>query len=278
MAIIVCPECGGKVSTKASCCPHCGAPVEAKVASDPSPAIVARQPPAAPHPTHDALSLLEEDAETTPHSGTPTHAPETVIVPLIDAAHQIIQPVSIQTLADESEVSITGMPLRRHKWTPEVKLPPRSDTRHPSTHVAPPKPLKRKRKFGLPDNRLSRLLKKADAINEEVILAGMVQRHLTSAGILGFLPIFANFALHYLIFMKDRLIVAQGDVTPRPEEFQVFPYESINEIVYRSSSWFPSKLTIRFKNGEKIIYGRAKRHFIETIGLQMPLYLAVRSE
>ncbi len=29
MAIISCPECGGKVSTNAAACPHCGTPVEA---------------------------------------------------------------------------------------------------------------------------------------------------------------------------------------------------------------------------------------------------------
>ena len=27
MALIVCPECGGKVSDKASACPHCGYPI-----------------------------------------------------------------------------------------------------------------------------------------------------------------------------------------------------------------------------------------------------------
>ena len=27
MALLTCGECGGKVSTKASCCPHCGAPI-----------------------------------------------------------------------------------------------------------------------------------------------------------------------------------------------------------------------------------------------------------
>lgn len=70
MALINCPECGGRVSDKAKACPHCGYAV-----------AVPRCP--------ECGGVVSEDMSTCPGCGYPLQKHETAVVPAVPAADHI---------------------------------------------------------------------------------------------------------------------------------------------------------------------------------------------
>ena len=94
MALIICVDCGGKLSDKAEACPHCGCPIEASMAKPSAPTVKTpplpaqkpppqKQPPASIDPSRRGASppRLQQPVRTPP-SPTPPPVPATSARPL----------------------------------------------------------------------------------------------------------------------------------------------------------------------------------------------------